>query len=699
MDFFNLLHENYKIKLNNEQKHAVTHIKGPALVLAGPGSGKTTVITSRTAYLILEVGVRPENILTMTFNRAAKIEMEQRFNRIFGEGTGSKVHFSTLHSFCNLVVRDYEKRQGKRLRRIEGDEETQYSKRIILKDIYNKINGSKINDDELEDLINAIGLAKNKMIKDLNDIDINMKNFPEIYKAYEENKKANLFMDFDDMLSYSHSILTKCPDILNKYIEKYRFIQVDEGQDLSKIQFEILKLLTKSDEKNIFIVADDDQSIYGFRGAEPKYILEMERRYPGCAYFYLTNNYRSTANIVYISSRFIKENNHRYDKNHCTQNEFIHDPIIVSTRDENYQLQFIIDKINEHQKNKKEINIALLYRNNLSSIPLAEVLDRNGLEFNIKQNKLFFFNHWIVQDILSFFRFSLDQTDIESLTRIYYKMNRYISKAMLEHALTTDYKDSIIDGILTYGDIKPYSKKLISDVKVEFKRLSKKRPLDGLNYIEKGFNYFDYVKDYCENTGLYFEFLYRLFGVLKIIAENYKTIPEFLQRVLEIQQILEAPKPNTYKKTITLSTIHSSKGLEYDCVMMVDLVNSEFPGENAIELSKEADTKEHLEEERRLFYVGITRAKEYIYLIYPKSRNGFIEERTIFIEEILNCIKTKHLSEITEGIIVKHKYFGQGVVVAVLEEKKNSVVVEIDFKGARRKLDLATCVESGLLTF
>jgi len=699
--FFGVLEKNYKINLNNQQKEAVTHTRGPALVLAGPGSGKTTVIVSRTAYLILELKIKPENILTLTFNRAAKIEMEKRFNRVFSDLiSGKKVHFSTFHSFCNLVVKDYEKMQGKYLSRIEGNEESKNNKRLILKEIYENINGSRINDDQLENLINDIGIIKNKMIKNIQEFETNIKNFSRIYNSYEEYKKANLLMDFDDMLTFAYVILKKFPSILKKYTGRYTFIQVDEGQDLSKIQFEILKLLTGPGdlagfkEKNIFIVADDDQSIYGFRGAEPEYILNVEKQFGGCSFYYLNNNYRSTANIVHVSSNFIKNNTRRYEKKHSTCNEYKYDPFIIEARDQTAQYNFIVDKVNEHLSKKRDSTIALLYRNNISSIPLAEALDRNGIAFNVKQNKLFFFNHWAVQDILAFLKFSLDQTDIDSFSRIYYKMNRYISKAMLEYALKAGYKNSVIDGILKDSDLETYRKMTLLNVKSEFKKLSKKKPFDALNYIEKNFNYFGYVKEYCDGTGLFYDYIYSLFGVLKVMALKCKKITDYLERIEEVKELLENPSSES---RVTISTIHSSKGLEYDCVMMLDMLNTELPGESAIDLAREENKAELLEEERRLFYVGITRAKEYLYLIYPNFRNGFKEERTIFIDEVLECMRVKTLNDIAEGMIVNHKHFGKGVIAAILEENKDKVIVEIDFNGVRRKFDLIMCLEKGIL--
>jgi DNA helicase II / ATP-dependent DNA helicase PcrA len=696
LDFLSILSNKYGIHLNDQQQQAVNHVDGPALVLAGPGSGKTTVITARTAFLIMDRGVNPESILTLTFNRAAKYEMERRFKKIFSASIGDKVHFSTLHSFCNLVVRDYENKQGKRLRRIEGEEENIENKRSILKNIYHRIKESKANDDELEDLISEIGLVKNKMIKDFEDSSFRTKNFSMIYKAYEDYKKSNLLMDFDDMLTFAYGILLKCPDILSRYQSKYRYIQVDEGQDLSKVQFEILKLLVRPDKRNLFIVADDDQSIYGFRGAEPQYIVEIEKQFPECRIFKLENNYRSSRNIVEITSNFIKTNRERYDKDHQTENETSCDPFILQVNNEQEQLKLIIDTLKAHLNGDKLEEVAILYRNNLSSIVIVNALERNGIRFNIKQNKLFFFNHWVVLDILAFLKFALNQKDKDSFLRIYYKMNRFISKVMVEGAIENGIESSIFDNILTCSELKLFQQKGIIETKNEFGQLARMTPLKGLEYIENSFKYFENVKDYCENTGLSFDYLYSFLGILKIIAVDFKTIPLFLQRLEELSQLLESYRSSEHKPSVTLTTTHSSKGLEYDCVLMVDLTEDEFPGKRTLELAKKGDAS-MLEEERRLFYVGMTRSREYLYLIHPKSRNGLATARSPFIGEVEKCISLKMKNGICEGLLVYHKHFGEGVIEVILEQKNGQAILEIDFKGIRRKLDLDTCVANGLL--
>lgn len=700
MRFFETLNDKYNINLNAQQKAAVSHVEGPALILAGPGSGKTTVITARVAYLILQTGVKPHNILTLTFNKAAQLEMERRFNLIYGSEISDKVHFATLHSFCNKVVRDYEKLKQQRLRRIEGSDEV-INKKHLLKDIYSNINNTKINDDELEALINEIGYVKNKMIKNLDDNTFSSKKFTQVYKAYEEYKKSNLMIDFDDMLTYAYSILSKCPEILNYYRNKYKFIQVDEGQDLSKIQFEVIKLLIDG-VNNFFIVADDDQSIYGFRGAEPQYILDIEKQFEACSIFRLENNYRSSKNIVELSSNFIKQNKNRFEKNHTTDNKVKCDAIILNADDENAQLALVLDKIKQYDVQNMNKDIAILYRNNLSSILVADILDRNQIPFKLKQNKLFFFKHWLVQDVMAFLMFALDQQDIEAFSKIYYRMNRFISKSMLECVLG-NINESVIDCIMKNIDLKQFQINTLMELKLEFIALSKKKPWAALEYIKNNFNYLDSIKEYCELVGLSFEYLNKLFGIMQSISSNCQTIASFFIRLQELDQLFEgtASTSAVHKpKHITLSTFHSSKGLEYDCVLMIDLNNSEIPGDKAIEKSSNSTDKSILEEERRLFYVGMTRARLELYLIYPVALNNEKALRSVFINELLQLQQKDKIASIGEGSIVQHTKFGKGAVISINENLKERQTIEIKFFGGQQKtLDLQICLDNKLLSF
>jgi DNA helicase-2/ATP-dependent DNA helicase PcrA len=735
-----IIEAHYK-HLDQQQIKAALFGKGNCMVIAGPGSGKTSVLISRIhylmtfgpiykssyvpegvskedlelmkdwlhqhtpdksvvaisrlAYLIFRKRVSPHCILSLTFNKAARREMEQRFHKVFSSRGEHKIHFATLHSFCNTVVRDYERRQNRRLIRIEGHDKED-NKRNILKNIYYEINNSLISDDELEDLMSEISFVKNKMLQEFDGLNLRTKNFDLIYCAYEKYKKTNFLMDFDDMLTYAYAILLKCPDILNKYKSKYRYVQVDEAQDLSKIQFEIIKLLVHP-TNHLFIVADDDQSIYKFRGAEPDGILNIEKEFPNCKRHYLVHNYRSSKNIVEISSAFIKCNSKRYDKKHRTNNRYKYDPVFIQTKDEYEQLDFIAEVIKKISQDQNK-SVAVLYRNNLSSLVIIDNLERKGIQFDIKQNKLFFFNHWVVLDILAFLKFALDQNDKNAFERIYYKMNRYLSKRMLEHALLSNNQGSLLDAILTFDELHPYQRIKIAEVKKEFEGMAKLSPARALQYIEDSFCYFKTVQEICENRGFSFEYMYNLFGTLKTIATNCSTIPVFLDRLIEIEEILNEPKWDKCKSNVTLSTIHSAKGLEYDCVIMVDLINEEFPGSRSIEMMTKRNDSEMLEEERRLCYVGMTRAKTYLYLIAPQMKGNKKVTRSIFIDEVKECLNKKALDEIDEGTVVCHKQFGEGTVLSVYENQKKQIL-RVSFNGIERNLDLETCLDKGMLSF
>ena len=700
-DFFEILNTQYNIRLNEQQRAAVSHGSGPALVLAGPGSGKTTVITARTAYLILKAGIPPGKILTLTFNKAAQLEMRNRFNSTFGMGITDKVRFSTLHSFCYAVVRDYEKRQGKRLKLIEEGLSSASSKQNILKSIYREINGSAVHEEELEALINDIGFTKNRMLKDLEETDFQTRNFPGIYKAYEEYKRQNLLMDFDDMLTFCSGILKRCPDILSRYKSRYTYIQVDEGQDLSTIQFEILKILISPPENNLFLVADDDQSIYGFRGAEPSHMLRLEKDYRDLMFFKLENNYRSGKKLVEVSSQFIRNNKERFDKCHRTDNPGKYPPQLVRVQDEQEQLSFLESKIKEHLKQKKGCKIAVLYRNNLSSVSLVDRFERGGIPCKIKQNRLHFFDHWVVQDVLAFLKFALDPFDRESFLRIYFKMNRYISKVMVETAVNTGPDLPVLECILKNCDLKPFQVNRIKEVMGEFRRLSRLSPYQALQYIEQDFKYFGSVKDYCDHTGLSPDYMAGLFGILKTLSQSCATPAAFIARLEELRGFFDGQPPAGMNFggpiPVTLTTLHSSKGLEYDAVFMVDLINREIPGDKALSKSRGDHDESLLEEERRLFYVGMTRAKTWLYLISPEWVNDRSEARSVFVSEVASVLNGETSGRIEEGCRIYHKKYGEGIIACVKAQKAGTII-DVDFKGRVRSLDLNVCLENHIIS-
>lgn len=713
MDFFEHLSENYHISLNDQQRQAVVHQRGPALVLAGPGSGKTTVITARTAYLCMACGVKPNRILSITYSRASSRDMGERFNRLYGGEIDGRVRFSTIHSFCDGVLHDYERRQGNKFELLEG-----YRQRAVLHDLFKHNNMYRASEEEMSDLMQGIGLVKNRMLKDPSLLETDVNAFSAIYEAYETHKKDHLLIDFDDMLTIAYIILRKCPDLLQKYRNWYPYVQVDEAQDASKIQFAIIRLLV-GEKRNVFVVADDDQSIYGFRGAEPSEILSFGRTYPACRIFKLEKNYRSTRNIVEISSKFIRANTSRYDKQHSTDNPVAADPVVLQCDDSAAQWNYVLDEIRSTTEEKPGCTFAILFRNNLSAISLVDLLDRNHIPFNIRETELFFFAHWVVQDVAAILRFALDQTNTDAFMRFYYKIGRYLSKALAEYAVeAVGGRESAFDAAADFPGLKAFQSKNLIKMKDEFKGLSKVPARNALRYIESDLGYEKYIMDYCQRSRMSPEYAGGIFSILCGIAESCDTVPALLDRLEYLhKQFSQHKRQNNVN--LTLSTFHSSKGLEFDAVFMVDLTNAEIPGNAVVE--KPVENVGKIEEERRLWYVAMTRARKKLYLLYPHKSRGAVQDPSMFMGETAECMgmslpesrkpqtdtvdvqlqfPLKHASgamvPVGEGEVIHHAKFGDGVVMKVTKNKNNTLVA-VKFQSQVRTLDWKLCVSEKIV--
>lgn len=713
MKFFEHLSEKYHIVLNDQQRQAVEHHNGPALVLAGPGSGKTTVITARTAYLCLACGVKPGRILSITYSRASARDMDERFNSLYGGEINGKVRFSTIHSFCDSVLHDYERRQGNQFDLLEG-----HKQRAVLHDIFKRNNMYRASEEEMSDLMQSIGLVKNKMLKDPSLFETDLNAFPAIYEAYEAYKKEHLLIDFDDMLRVAYIVLRKCPDILQKYQNWYPYVQVDEAQDASKIQFAIIRLLVGK-KRNLFVVADDDQSIYGFRGAEPSEILSIEQTYPGCRIFKLEKNYRSTRNIVEISSKFIRMNTSRFDKRHFTDNPVTADPVLLQCDNSAAQWNYMLDTMQSITEKMPKSTFAVLFRNNLSAVHLVDLLDHNHIPFNIRETDMFFFTHWVVQDVVAILRFALNQTDADAFMRFYYKIGRYLSKVLAEYA--TDAcggRESVLDAAAEYPALKPFQARKVLKLKDEFKGIAKVPARNALRYFETEFHYVQYVEDYCKKNRLSAEYAVGMFRILCDIAEGCTSVSAFLERLGYLQKQFKHRKRKD-GVNLTLSTFHSSKGLEFDTVFMIDLTNAEIPGNAVVENPVENVRK--IEEERRLWYVAMTRARKNLYLLYPNENRGAVQEPSMFMGETAECIGIKlpesrklrmdtvdmqlhfplkqvsgAMIPVGEGEVIHHIKFGDGIVLKVTRER-GLVLVDAKFGEQVKILDWKMCLSAKIV--
>ncbi|MDD2446514.1 MAG: ATP-dependent helicase [Tissierellia bacterium] len=616
------------MRLSDEQEKAINHINGPALVLAVPGAGKTTVLIHRTNNLIENHGVYPERILSITFSKASAIDMKNRFTNTFPDHSDSLVKFSTIHAFCYSLIKEYSFLNKIQYTLIE-DTKNKLNKYNLLKQIYSETNNEYITEEKLDSLLNAIGYIKNMMITPdeyvkYNKVDIS--NFMDIYKKYEFFKRKNNLLDFDDMLTISLDVLTGNKYMLHKYRNKFDYYQLDEGQDTSKIQLAIINMLA-SPKNNIFIVADDDQSIYGFRGAYPKGLLNFTKEYKNGKLYYMEHNYRSTKNIVSICNNFIKTNKLRYNKEIITNNDFLEPIDIVRVKSMKDQYKFILEDLKKHDL----ANSCILYRNNLSAIGLIEAFERNNIEFYTRDSKLRFFSHWVLQDIINLMKFSYDTSNMDIYEKVYYKVKGYISKKYINYASTLNYSSSVFDRIMEYPGLSEYYKKTLRQLKLDFKKLSKLKPYNQILYIEKDLEYGNYLKENSMKFGYTYDTLLNILFYLKSIAKYTNDLSEFIGRLKQLQYLSVNSRNN--KDTITFSTIHSAKGLEFDNVYMIDLVEGDFPSISSLEALDKNDF-EPLEEERRLFYVGMTRAKKHLTLITTKQIGDQTFEPSRFLHEL-----------------------------------------------------------------
>lgn len=641
-DIFKLLEKNRGIHLNVQQQAAALHYEGPGAVLAVPGSGKTTVLMTRTANLIINHNIRPENILTITFNKAAVQDMQSRFHSIFGRDL-PPMNFSTIHAFALSVLRSHCRTCGKQINIIEG-EKSGANKSRILKAIYREVNGEFPGDDKLEELARWISYIKNMMLEgpsaERDKLDIKVDGFKDIFDKYEAFKKEKGYINFDDMLTEAYAILKEDGQMLSQCRARYPYIQVDEFQDNSKIQNELIRLIA-APLNNLFVVADDDQCIYGFRGACSQAVLDFGKDYPGAKNFFMEQNFRSHKDIVELSNGFIRGNLQRYNKSMYTEKTDRGTVQAARPEDEEEQLDLLVKALKQENTLSET---AVLFRNNLSAVTIADRLMREGMPFYIKDKSLHFFKHWVTEDILSFLKLALNPMDMESFRRIYYKCGCYISREAVDQAEAGLGKSTVYDALRKTSTISSFSSTKLDELEASVRSLGYKNPEFALEYIENDIGYSDYIIENGPKKGYSVENLKSILESLKIIARHTTTLTGFMERLDTLQQGIQEAALNKKHQGVILSTIHSSKGLEFESVYMVDLAQGIFPPQGAADLLENGDSSA-MEEERRLFYVGMTRAKERLVLLYPRKRNGEFSQPSVFVREVCSIMNADRARE------------------------------------------------------
>lgn len=694
MDFDEILREKYGIDLNPQQKEAVYTAEGPMLLLAVPGSGKTTVIVARCAYMAMCCAVPADSILTLTFNRSAQRDMESRFRRVFGDDAGSGLRFSTIHSFCYSVLKEYGALVGRSMPRLIED-----GKPRLLRNLYAEANGGDfLADDRLDDLSNQIGFVKNSMLTDeqIRAGHYEVKNFSRVFFAYEEYKNANGYMDFDDMLDKALAAFKVKPEILARLRDRYRYVNVDEAQDTSRLQHAIIRLLA-APRNNIFMVGDEDQSIYTFRAANPEYLLEFKQVYPDAKILLMERNYRSTHTIVNAAGRLIQKNTLRHAKGMNTGNE-IGLPVVETALEDNSLLcGHIVARLRE---DPSPGGTAVLYRENTSAAALMDALDREGIPFYVREHRQYFADHWVVRDILAYLALARNPADIAALKQIYYKLNAYVSRENFDQAaaILLQGAPSALEALAACPGLRDGAADRLKKLKKDLAVLPGLAPDAAVQHVMDKLGYAQYLKK-SGGEGYYLESLLHIVESLRAIASRTKSQGELLERVSLLPKLADRAQEHRDGNAVTLSTVHSAKGLEFDSVIVADLFDGRFPGAAAIK-DLEAGKKELMEEERRLFYVAVTRARKHVELVTAGRIFGEKVKPSRFIRELLPRIPVHRLAgrmdkgapsipaglklpvqpdaareqelSIEIGMEYVHKSFGSGVVVAY--SKENGVV-------------------------
>lgn len=670
------LSSEFDIRINDQQQKAINHIEGPALTLACPGSGKTTTLLFRTFHLLSNAGIKPQNILSMTFSRAAAHEMEHRFEKLFGSYIDEKVKFSTIHSFGYNVLRNYYEKICNHDFEIVNEKKSK-----LLKNLYREINHEIINDDKLDELGDAIGFFKNAMIspEEFCQYPIDIPSFKEIFIRYGKFKRENHLIDYDDMLTITLWIFQRYDKILERYRSRYHFIQVDEAQDTSKVQHEIIKLLVKP-HNNLFMVADDDQSIYSWRGTDLRFLLDFQKEFINGKIYNLEKNFRSTQDIVESSIKCIQHNKERFNKNMYTDKPSIRKVNVITAKDYADQISYVVNQL---KKIEELGDSAILFRKNICAVPLIDMLERNNIKFYIRDHKNGFFTHFAVNDMMNFLKVAIDQNDKDAFIKICYKTNSYISKPIVEHFSNTPAKN-IFDALLSYTGLTSIQRTKINELKSHFKILKTKSPKAALTYTLATMEYKESLESYCKMFGYSLDNVYNIISTLSSIAENTMTIDEFLARLKKLEELIKQSTKNRGSNAITLSTLHSSKGLEFRYVFIIDLLNEEFPSKKAIDLSKISNFAE-LEEERRLFYVGMTRSKEYLDLITVNGR------QSQFLNEISDAEEIETPFRINSTVL--HTVFGKGTIRAIAD---STMTIHFEKHGVR-VLDKTIIIKNALL--
>lgn len=638
----------FLIQLNQQQESAVQSVEGPVLLLAVPGSGKTTVLVTRLGYMIFCKGIAPERILTVTYTVAATKDMAERFACRFGAEMAGRLEFRTINGICARVIQYCSWKSGRTAFSLLTDE-----KRIaaMLSGIYQRIEHSYPTESDLQNVRTLITFIKNRMLGEEEiralekDAEIQLLR---IYKAYNAELREHQLMDYDDQMVYAYTMLQRFPWLREHFQQQYPYICVDEAQDTSKIQHAIIALLASRTE-NLFMVGDEDQSIYGFRAAYPDALLEFEQHHPGARVLLMEENFRSDASIVRAADRFIQKNTLRHEKHmqpaRPKQREIREIPLANRKAQYSYLLKVAegctaayaadqeqravaADEVKEradggpatdtlHADRRRSLSpIAVLYRDHECALPLIDLLERNGVPYKMRNADIGFFTNRVVLDICNIIRLAENPLNTELFMQLYYKLGTYLRKQDAQSIADISQLEglSVWDVALKHGGLNAYTKGKVRAIQTHMRNMLKESAGRAVHRIVEYMGYREYMeRSEIKDTKL---------DILRILADQEDSPRHLVDRLEKLRQVLKE-KSSERDCPFILSTIHASKGLEYDSVYLLDVIDGVLPAQIPKDLKKaEKAELEAYEEERRLFYVGITRAKDQLYVFTMKTQHS-----------------------------------------------------------------------------
>ena len=732
----------FSVKLNQQQKEAVQSTKGPVLLLAVPGSGKTTVLVTRLGYMIYCRNIPPESILTVTYTVAATKDMSERFAVRFGEDMAKRLEFRTINGICARIIQYYGRRIGKTPFELVKDEKATTG--MLIRICQDHGMGYPTESD-LKNVRTLITYIKNMMLNEEElqkleeESDIRIAG---IYREYCRQMREQKLMDYDDQMLYAYNMLRKDPGVLAYFQNRYPYICVDEAQDTSKIQHAIIALLAAG-TGNLFMVGDEDQSIYGFRAAYPEALLSFEKKHPGAKVLLMEENFRSNAKIVEAADKFIQKNTLRHEKHMRAAREAGADIREISLKSRKAQYVYLMKAAqecttgmagmsgSEEHRGRADASVtetAVLYRDNECAIPLIDLLERKNIPYRMRNADLSFFTHRTVLDVQNIIRFAMDPKDTELFMQIYYRLKLFFNKKdALRYAQISQEKDmEVLDAALKYGNLEKYQEDNIRNLKRQMVRILNMPGDEAVNQILTYMGYQDYLKKMGMNVNK--------LETVKLIGSRVESPEKLLERLEELRTIIQE-KVSDKDCPLILSTMHASKGLEYDTVYLLDVMDGILP--EKVLANPRTASKEELEtyeEARRLFYVGVTRAKNQLNVFTTNKPSKFCSEllgkrnlRENQQKEYAGIKKwgdyspagtygikgngmyhgygTGHGSQkqpgksyqeladaLGEGVIVKHKKFGEGVVVDMEGEH-----IRIQFGDNVKNMDLKVLARLGML--